>query len=152
MDLRLGQTPSMNKIQKAGKQKPLCFIGNFLCFNSAYWTRVSLSRLQDSQSDTQHSVGLLWFSDGPSQRPLPDNTQQSQKTTSMPPPGFKPAIPTSKRPHSHSLDRAATGIGVQMTYRAMKYKGGVISFHVTNTYVGRRGVILLFIQIAARWR
>jgi hypothetical protein len=29
----------------------------------------------------------------------------------MPPGGFKPTIPASKRPQTHALDRAATGIG-----------------------------------------
>jgi hypothetical protein len=29
--------------------------------------------------------------------------------TSMPPPGFEPAIPASERPQTHALDRAATG-------------------------------------------
>jgi hypothetical protein len=30
----------------------------------------------------------------------------------MPLAGFEPAIPASERPHTHALDRAATGIGV----------------------------------------
>ena len=30
----------------------------------------------------------------------------------MPPAGFEPAIPASKRPHTHTLDRAAIGIGL----------------------------------------
>jgi len=29
----------------------------------------------------------------------------------MPPPGFEPTIPASKRPQTHALDRAATGVG-----------------------------------------
>jgi hypothetical protein len=29
----------------------------------------------------------------------------------MPVAGFEPAIPASKRPQTHALDRAATGIG-----------------------------------------
>jgi hypothetical protein len=29
----------------------------------------------------------------------------------MPPAGFEPTTPTSKRPQTHALDRAATGIG-----------------------------------------
>jgi len=33
-----------------------------------------------SHSDTPHSVGLLWTSDQPLQRPLPHNTQHSQAT------------------------------------------------------------------------
>jgi len=45
----------------------------------------------------------------PSQRPLTDNTHNSQ--TSMPQAGFKPAIPASERQQIHSLDRTATEIG-----------------------------------------
>jgi len=30
----------------------------------------------------------------------------------MPPAGFEPKIPTSERPRTHALDRAATEIGV----------------------------------------
>jgi hypothetical protein len=37
------------------------------------------------------------------------NTHKIQ--TSMPPVGFEPAIPASKRPQSHALDRTAAGIG-----------------------------------------
>jgi hypothetical protein len=36
------------------------------------------------------------------------NTHKRQ--TSMPPAGFEPAIPSSKRPHTYALDRAATWI------------------------------------------
>jgi hypothetical protein len=34
----------------------------------------------------------------------------------MPPAGFEPTIPASKRPQTHALDRAATGIGTDITY------------------------------------
>jgi len=34
-----------------------------------------------------------------------------KRQTSMPPAGIKPTIPTSERPQTHALDRAATGIG-----------------------------------------
>jgi len=61
-----------------------------------------------SHSDIPQSVGRGISS---SQRLLPDNTQSSQKT-SMSPVGFEPRVPASKRPYSHSLDRATTGIGV----------------------------------------
>ena len=44
-----------------------------------------------THNDAPQSVGLLWTSDHPSQRPLPDNTQHSQQT-SMPPVGFEPTI------------------------------------------------------------
>jgi hypothetical protein len=32
----------------------------------------------------------------------------------MPPAGFEPTIPVSERPQTHALDRAATGIGVNL--------------------------------------
>ena len=34
-----------------------------------------------------------------------------KRQTSMYPAGFEPAIPASDRPHTHALDRTATGIG-----------------------------------------
>jgi len=46
----------------------------------------------------------------PSQRPLPHNTQHSQETYPCYPAGFEPAIPTSKIPQSHALNRVATCI------------------------------------------
>jgi hypothetical protein len=52
----------------------------------------------------------------------------------MPPKGFETAVSTSKRPHNHALGREATGIGVQMAYRAMKYKGVVIFILFETTH------------------
>jgi len=40
------------------------------------------------------------MSDGPTQRPIPDKTQNSQETEMYAPAGFEPAIPTSERPHT----------------------------------------------------
>jgi hypothetical protein len=40
------------------------------------------------------------------------NTRKRQ--TSMPPAGFEPVIPASKRPQTHALDRTATGIGREL--------------------------------------
>ena len=40
------------------------------------------------------------------------NTHYRQ--TSVPPVGFEPTIPASERPHTHALDRAATGIGIML--------------------------------------
>jgi len=64
-----------------------------------------------SHSVTPHPLGLLWTSD----RPV-TNTYTWQHTTitteSMPLEGFEPAIPTSERPQTHTLDSAATGIGI----------------------------------------
>jgi hypothetical protein len=46
----------------------------------------------------------------PSQRPLPDNTQYTQKTNLHAPVGFEPTIAVGDRP-SYALNRAATGTG-----------------------------------------
>jgi hypothetical protein len=71
-----------------------------------------IGEVSRSQSDTPQSVGLLWTSDRPVTEPLPDNTDNTHKReTSMPAAGFEHAIPASERPQTHSLDRAATGIG-----------------------------------------
>jgi hypothetical protein len=51
---------------------------------------------------------------GPSQRPLPDNTNTHKRKKSMPPMGFETTIPASARPQTYALDRAATGIGNEM--------------------------------------
>ena len=66
----------------------------------------SLTGLGDHTIWTHHT---WWESSerliGPSQRPLPDNTQRSQRQTSMPTAGFEPAIPAAERPQTHTLDR-----------------------------------------------
>jgi len=49
-----------------------------------------------SHSDTPHLVGLLWTSDQPDERHLPDNTQQSQETDIHTPGGIR-AHNSSKR-------------------------------------------------------
>jgi hypothetical protein len=69
-------------------------------------------RASRSHSDTPHSVDSFRRVIGPTQRPLPDNTQHSQQTRhTRPPAGFEPTTPASERPHTHASDRAATGIG-----------------------------------------
>jgi hypothetical protein len=50
----------------------------------------------------------------PSQKPLPDNTQQS-KQTSMPPVGFEITTSTGELAQIYALDRAATGKNVNMS-------------------------------------
>jgi len=47
---------------------------------------------------------------GPSLRPLPDNTKQSQQTLPCPPAGLGPSIPASERLRAYFLDRAANAI------------------------------------------
>ena len=59
-----------------------------------------------------HSVGLLWTRD----RPVAEASSCTRhnihtRQTSMPLTGFKTAIPASKRPQTHTFDRATTGIG-----------------------------------------
>jgi len=62
-----------------------------------------------SQSDTPHSVGLLWTSDHPDAK---TSTAQNnhKRQTSMPLAEFEPIIPASERPQTNALDRATTGI------------------------------------------
>jgi len=44
----------------------------------------------------------------PTQGPLPDNTQHSQKKAIHAPGGSKPTTPASEVPQTHSSDRTAT--------------------------------------------
>jgi hypothetical protein len=63
-----------------------------------------------SHSDSPHSVTLHWVI-GPSQRPLPDNTQHSQQTEVHVSDGIRTTIPASERPQAQSLDHAAIAPG-----------------------------------------
>jgi len=69
----------------------------------------SLSKLRD-HTQTHHTC---WDSSGrvisPTRIPLPDNTRHSQQTQ-IPPARFKPTIPVRKRPQTHALDRASSGV------------------------------------------
>jgi len=47
---------------------------------------------------------------GPTQRPLPTNTQMSQDKISMNPAEFEPAIPANERWQTHDLDRVVPGV------------------------------------------
>ena len=63
-----------------------------------------------THKDTPQSVELLWTSDQlVAETSTWQHTQHSQQT-SMPPAGFKPAIPVGERPQTYALDRSATGI------------------------------------------
>ena len=61
------------------------------------------------QSDTPHSVDILWTSDQPDAET--STWQHTTDKTSPSPAGFEPAIPISERPQTHALDRAVTGTG-----------------------------------------
>jgi hypothetical protein len=63
-----------------------------------------------SQSDTSHSVGLLWTSD----QPVAETATWEYITRDRypyTPVGFEPTIPAVERPQTHTLDRAVTAIG-----------------------------------------
>jgi hypothetical protein len=66
-------------------------------------------RLRDhTHSDTLHSVGLFWMSEG---LLLGQKHNTHNRQVSMLMAGFEPANPASEWPQTHDLDRAATGIG-----------------------------------------
>ena len=71
---------------------------------------VIITQPSRSPSDTPHSVGLLWKNDQPYAE---TSTWQhtTRRQTSMPQERFEPAIPGSKPPQNHAMDRATTGIG-----------------------------------------
>jgi hypothetical protein len=58
----------------------------------------------------RHTVELLWTSDQPVAE-TSTYTGQHNRQTSMPRAGFENATPTTERPQTYALDRAATGIG-----------------------------------------
>ena len=68
-----------------------------------------------SHSGTPHTVGLLWTSDRTRRRDLHLTTHSTRnRQTSVPPTGFQPMIPVSKRLQTHVLDHEATGIDVML--------------------------------------
>ena len=80
--------------------------------SSTQWANASsLSRIHDhtqTHHTRQDSSGRVI---SPTKRRLPDYTTLNKRQTSMPPVRFKPTIPASERPQTHTLDRAATGTG-----------------------------------------
>ena len=61
-----------------------------------------------------HSVGILWTSD----QPVAETSTWQQTTLKTdkypcPPAGFEPTISAGERPQTYSLDRTATGTGIQ---------------------------------------
>jgi hypothetical protein len=70
-----------------------------------------------SHLDTPHSVRLLWTIDQPNAEAITYTTHNKQnRQMSMPSARFESAIPVIKRPQTHALDRAATGIGEYKLY------------------------------------
>jgi hypothetical protein len=70
-----------------------------------------LSRLDDHTQDTRHSDRPP-LDDGSARRKDLYLTKHNthKRHTCMPPAGFEPAVPASRRPQTDALDRAATGI------------------------------------------
>ena len=58
------------------------------------------------------TVCYVWIGLNSSQRPLPDNTQHSKETDIHAVGGIRTRNPWKERPQTHTLDRAATCIGV----------------------------------------
>jgi hypothetical protein len=68
-----------------------------------------------SHSDTLHSVVLLWMSDQPDTENFTwQHTTLTRDRHLCPPVRFEPAVPAVERPQTHTLDRAATGIGTAL--------------------------------------
>jgi hypothetical protein len=68
--------------------------------------------LSRSHSDTPNKVNRLWTSDRPvAETCIVQHTQNPNKREIFIHPSFEPAIPVSKRPQSHILDRVAIGNG-----------------------------------------
>ena len=74
-----------------------------------------------SHSDTPHSAGLLWTSDQFVAETSTCTTHNTRnRLTSMSHVGFEPALPASKRPQTHALDRAAIRVG-QIHFAVTKF-------------------------------
>jgi len=78
------------------------------------WFRVTASpylALRSYSLDIPHSVILLWASEQPDKKPLPDSTLHSQGTKIHALAGFEPAIPATEWPQNHTSDNVTTWIG-----------------------------------------
>jgi hypothetical protein len=84
----------------------------YLCHSARVTARSGLGLLiieaSRSNSDAAQSLGLLWTSDQPRQRHLPDNTQHSQETDIHAPAGIRNCSPSKRaaadrrpRPRGH---------------------------------------------------
>jgi len=72
----------------------------YVFFSASTRLRVMASPFEASQShsDTSHSVGLVWTSDQPDAETSTWIYTTFTKNTAMPPVGYEPANPASKRP------------------------------------------------------
>jgi hypothetical protein len=72
-----------------------------------YSVTVALDHTSWHKQTRKYSSGIVI---GPSWKPVPDSTQQSQETDVQTPARFEPAIPASERQQTPDLDRAAVEI------------------------------------------
>ena len=100
-----GYVPATSEFKQCIFFLPWCLRGP----SPPHWRRFVITH-----NDASQSVGIRWTSDQDRCRDLyltVRNTHNRQ--TSLPSAGFEPTIPTSQRPQTHALDRAATGICIQ---------------------------------------
>jgi len=89
-------------------------------FSSFYGstTLVGLGFFHEVHDHTQIHYSRLDSSgcgSGPSQGPLPGNTQHSHETGIHAPMRSEPAIPASEQPQTHTFDSTATGVALLST-------------------------------------
>jgi hypothetical protein len=93
-------------------QPNLDFLNNFspMAQHPLVGQRLFFINASKSHSYTSPSVGLLWTSD----RPVANTTAGQHATLTRhaftTPMGFEPAVPASKQPQTHTLDRVVNGI------------------------------------------
>jgi hypothetical protein len=132
------KNPSTHKIKitvlskKTSQENYSCYMEYIYFFpfrNRPSWARASsLSTLHD-HTQTHTTLGRTPLDEWSARRrDLYLTTHNIHKRqTSMPPAGFEPAIPASERPHTHTLDRAATGIciwNIAVMYFILNYIEG----------------------------
>ena len=80
--------------------------------------REILLHLNTLNATLTHSIGLFWTKNQPVAEASTNTIHNIRKRqTSMSPAGFEPAVPASKCPNIHALNRPATGIGCQNRWK-----------------------------------
>jgi hypothetical protein len=83
-----------------------------------------------SHSDRSNRLGLFWTSNRPEAETSTSAHNTYKRQASIPPSGFKLAIPASERPQTHALDCAATGIGQKIMYKTQIHCVGKIQIFI----------------------
>jgi len=100
-----------------------------------------------------HAFGRLRTRDRPDAETSTCTTHKiHSRQTWMPLAGLEPAVPSSERPQTHTLDRAATGIGCFSTYdlRCPQGLSSQMCFRVDYHIYTIAGAILYHLQWALR--